>query len=115
MAALSPQTIASSGTTVTFAAASASDTAPVGSGSNTFLVYKNASGANAKTVTITPPGTTDYGVNLPPLVVTIPVSSEKWIPLRREYRAIDGGGLATAAVGGTGGATDVTVACVRIS
>lgn len=115
MAALSPQIIASSGTTVTFAPATASDTAPVGSGSNTFLVFKNASGANVKTVTITPPGTTDYGVNLPPLVVSIPVNSEKWIPLRREYRAIDGGGLATAVVGGTGTFTDVTVACVRLS
>jgi hypothetical protein len=114
MANLAVNPIVDAGTKPVFVAAAVSDTAAVGTGSNSFVVYKNASAANVKTITITVPGVTDYGAALPDPAITLPVLSEVWIPLRREYRAIDGGGLATLTISGTGLATDVTVALVRI-
>lgn len=115
MANLAVNKIVDAGTKPTFVAAGASDTAPVGSGHDTFVVYKNASGTDVKNVTITVPGVTDYGAPLPDPQITLPVSSEIWIPLRREFRAVDGGGLATLTVGGTGTNANVTVAVVRLA
>lgn len=114
MAALTTQNIVNAGTAPTFGAAAASDTAEVGNGTNTFVVYKNASGVNAKTVTITVPGNTDYGQANPDPAIVIGTNSEVWIPLRKAYDAADGSGRCTLAITGTGGATDVTVAVVRL-
>jgi hypothetical protein len=114
MAALSTQNIVDAGTAPTFGAAAASDTAEVGSGINTFVVYKNTD-SNAKTITITVPGNTSYGqANPDPALALGANTGELWIPLRRIYDAGDGSGRATLSVTGTGGVTGVTVAVVRM-
>jgi len=113
MAALAVQNIVDAGTKPTFAAASLSDTAPIGSGNNTFVVYRNTNAAT-RTVTVTVPGNTSYGVANPengPL--TLPVTTgELWIPLRKAYDPGDSGGRATLALSVI---QDVTVAVVRMS
>lgn len=115
MAALTTQTIANTGTTVTFANAALSDTASVGNGHDTFVVYRNTD-ASAKTIVIDVPGTTEYGAALPDPEIVIPATTgEVWIPLRREYRAIDGGGRATLSIKSPGTVTGLKVAVVRIS
>jgi hypothetical protein len=113
MAALSTQNIVNAGTKPTLAAAAASDTAEIGNGRNTFIVYKNTD-SNAKTVTVTAPGNTEYGQPYPDPAIALPITNgEIWIPLRKEYD--DGTGRATLSVTGTGGVTGVTVAVVRMS
>lgn len=112
MAALTTQKLVDAGTPPTFGAASASDTAQVGNGSNTFVVYKNTSGGSV-TLTITVPGTTSYGQPTPDPQITIANSAEKWIPLRREYAdaAVAGVGRCTLSLSS---ATGVTVAVVQV-
>jgi hypothetical protein len=112
---LTTHEIVDAGTAPTFVPAAASDTAEIGNGHNTFVVYKNASASNTKTITVTAPGNTDYGQPNPDPVINVPVTSEVWIPLRKDYDPGDGTGRATLTVGGTGGVTDVTVAVVRMS
>lgn len=113
MAALTTQSIVAAGTKPTLGAAALTDTAEVGNGVNTFVVYKN-SDSNAKTVTITAPGTNSYGEPNPDPAIALPASTgEIWIPLRKEYDAADGTGRCTLTVSGTGGVTGVTVAVVR--
>lgn len=114
MAALTTNLIVNAGTKPTFVAAALSDSAEIGNGGNTFAVYRNTDATNAKTVTVTVPGNTSYGVAYPTLVANlIAVTGEAWIPLRTIFD--DGTGRATLAVGGTGGATGVTVSVVRIT
>lgn len=112
MAALTTQLIVDAGTAPTLTTlASASDTADVGTGRNTFLVCRNTS-ASPNTVTIQPPGFTDYGEALPAKVVSVPATTgEKWIPLRKEYA--DDTNRAT--VTNSDPAAGVTVAVVRMS
>lgn len=113
MAALTTQNIVNAGTKPTLVAAASSDTASIGSGHNTFVVYKNTD-SNAKVVTLTAPGNTDYGQPYPDPAIALPATTgEIWIPLRKEYD--DGTGRAVLAVTGTGGVTGVTVAVVRVS
>lgn len=112
MAALTTQNIVNAGTAPTFGAASASDTAEVGNGHNTFAVYKNT-GASASVVTITVPGNTSYGEPLPDPAITVPITTgEKWIPLRKAYDQADGTGrcIITAT-----NVASLTVAVVRMS
>lgn len=114
MAALTTQNIVNAGTAPTLVAAAASDTAEIGNGTNTFVVYKNTD-TNAKTVTITVPGTTDYGQATPdPALALAADDGELWIPLRKAYDPANGTGRATLTVSGTGGVTGVTVAVVRL-
>lgn len=114
MAALTTQNIVDAGTKPTFGAAALTDTAEVGNGTNTFVVYKNTD-SNAKTVTVTVPGNTDYGQALPdPAIALGATTGEVWIPLRKAYDAADGTGRCTLTVSGTGGVTGVTVAVVRL-
>lgn len=114
MAALTTQKIVDAGTKPTFAAASASDTVDVGNGHSVFVVYKNTD-ANAKTVTITAFGTTDYAAAYPNAVVSVGATTgEVWIPIRKSYDPGDGTNRATLAVTGTGGVTGVTVAVVTL-
>lgn len=109
MAALTTQNIVDAGTKPTFVAASTSDTAAVGSGGDTFLVYKNTD-ASTEAITVVVPGTTDYGEPMPDKVLTIAATNgELWIPLRREYQ--DDTGRATITMAS---ATGITVACVRM-
>ncbi|WIC88884.1 hypothetical protein SEA_SHAGRAT_15 [Rhodococcus phage Shagrat] len=108
MAALTLQHISDAGTKPTFGAASVSDTALIGNGLNTFLVYKNGSGSPVD-VTVVAPGDTDYGVALPDKVVTVAAAGEAWIPLRKSYDDASGSATVTMA-----DATGVTVALVRL-
>lgn len=110
MAALATNQLVNAGTAPTFVAASVSDTASVGNGSDTFVVYKNSHATLTRTVNIEVPGTTDYGAPLPDPAIVVPALGEVWIPLRREYRAIDGGGRVTIT---TADASNLTVAVVR--
>lgn len=113
MAALTTQNIVDAGTKPTFGAAALSDTAEIGNGYNTFVVYKNTD-TNAKTVTITAPGNNDYGQPNPDPALTLAANTgELWVPLRKAYDPSDGTGRATLTVSGTGGVTGVTVAVVR--
>lgn len=115
MAALTTQSIVNAGTAPTFGAAALSDTAEIGNGRNTFVVYKNTD-SNEKTVTITAPGNTDYGqANPDPAITVAATTGEVWIPLRQDYDPSDGTGRATLTVSGTGGVTGVTVAVVRMA
>jgi hypothetical protein len=109
MAALTVQNIVDAGTKPTFSAASTADTAVIGNGSNTFVVYKNAD-TSAHTLTITVAGNTSYGVANPQKTVTIGANTgEVWVPLRKAYD--DGTGKALL---GLDAATSVTVAVVKV-
>lgn len=111
MAALTTQFIVDAGTKPTLVAASASDTAEVGNGHNTFLVYKNTNAATA-TVTVVVPGNTSYGqANPDPSFTVAALTGENWIPLRKEFDAGDGSGRVT--VTATGTITNLTVAVVQ--
>lgn len=115
MANLTTHQITHTGAAPVFDDAELSDTAEVGNGHNTFVVYKN-SDSNAKTVTVTVPGTTDYGEPNPePAIALAANTGEAWIPMRKDYDAGDGTGRATLTVSGTGGVTGVTVAVVRMN
>jgi hypothetical protein len=109
MAALTTQLLVDAGTAPTFGAAGASDTAEVGSGHNTFVVYKNDT-ASPVNVTITVPGNTSYGQPTPDPVIAVAASGERWIPLRKEYNS--GGGRATLTTSAQD--PDLTVAVVRV-
>jgi len=112
MAALTTQNIVDAGTAPSTATPSASDTAEVGNGKDTFLVYRNT-GATPLIVTIVVPGNTTYGQANPDPQITVPITTgEKWIPLRKEYDAGDGTGRAT--ITATGTAAGQTVAVVRM-
>ena len=68
------------GTAPTFAAPSASDTAPVGS----VLVVKNASGASINVTLVTPP-VLETGDAYPDKVYAVAAGAEKWIPVLGVY------------------------------
>lgn len=113
MAALLTQTLGDTGAAPTFGAASTSDTAEIGNGRNTFVVYRNSQ-ATTEDVTVVVAGDTDYGEPLPQKVVTVPaiagsIPGESWILLHKEYD--DGTGRATLTLTD---ATTVTVAVVRV-
>lgn len=112
MAALTTQNIVNAGTAPTFGAAAASDTAEVGSGTNTFVVYKNGHATLPRTVTIAVPGNTSYGQPTPDPAIVVPAVGEVWIPLRKEYDA--GTGTARATITASDAAADLTVAVVRV-
>lgn len=110
MAALATQYLADTGALPTFTAASTSDTAEIGNGHNTFIVYRNTNGA-IRAMNVVVPGNTFFGLAQPDNTVSVPATTgEKWIPLRKEYD--DGTGRATITVAD---ATGVTVAVVRLS
>lgn len=111
MAALATQNLVNAGTAPTFGPASASDTAAVGNGGNTFLVYKNTN-ASSRTVTVVVNGNLEYGLPKPDPTFTLAATNgEVWIPLRKDYD--NGTGRADITV--TPAVADVTVAVVRVS
>lgn len=109
MAVLTVSPVVDAGTAPAFVAASGADTAPIGTGHNTFLHYKNAS-ASSVTVTVNGQGTTDYGVAEPNNVITVAAAGEALIPLRKDYD----NGTGYAAVG-VAPVTSVTVAVVQVA
>lgn len=112
MTALTVQTIVDAGTKPTAVAISASDTAPIGSGHDSFLVYKNTAGTIV-TLTIVVPGNTAYGQALPDPSIVVPITTgEVWIPIRRDYD--DGTGNVTITAAGTTLAS-CTVSVVKAS
>lgn len=113
MAALTIQYVVDAGTEPTFGAATASDTATIGSTHDTWVEYKNTD-SNVKTLTIPTHQSTDAGDAFPNHVVSLPATTGKVrIPLRKSYD--DGTGNATINITGTGGATGVTVALVKVT
>lgn len=113
MAALTTQNIVDAGTAPTFGNSSASDTAEIGNGHNTFVVYKNT-GGSASVVTITVLGNTSYGQPTPDPAITVPATTgEKWIPLRKAYDQGDGTGRAILSATNSGATLQVAV--VRMS
>lgn len=111
MTALTAQAIVDAGTKPTSVAITASDTAPIGSGHDSFLVYKNTS-ATATNLTIVVPGTTAYGVALPDPVIALPITTgELWIPIRKDYD--DGTGNVT--ITSSAQAAGITVSLIKVS
>lgn len=108
MAALTTQVLGDTGAALTYAAVTASDTADVGNGRNTFLHVKNGGGAST-TVTLLVPGTTFFGAATPDNEITIPAADERIIPLRKDYA--DDTNRATVTFNPT---TSVTAAVVRL-
>lgn len=110
MAALTVQTISDAGTTVTFAASGASDTARIGSGYNTFVIMRNTTGAPVN-FTIAVPGNTFFGTATADNVISVPATTGvKYVPLRKEYD--DGTGNATITVTPAAG---VEIAVVKVA
>lgn len=112
MAALTVQHVADDGTAPDFGldTVSAEDTAEIGSGLNTIVVYRN-SGGSPVDVVVHVPGETFFGVANVDNTVSVPAGGEAWIPLRRAYADNSEGGHAVIT---TGGAADLTVALVRL-
>lgn len=108
MAALNAQSVVDAGTAPTFAASSASDTAPVGNGHNHVLVVRNDTGG-AVTVTLSVPGNTTYGQPTPDPAIAVPDGEERWIPLRKEYANPSVAGVGRCTVAFAGGTPDVAV------
>lgn len=109
MSQLTPQRLVDAGTAPTFGAAGASDRADCGSGTNTFLHYKNSSGGSV-TVTVLGVGTTDYGVAMPNNVLTLAATTgELLVPLHKDQANSDGLGATIT----TSAQSGVTVALVR--
>lgn len=114
MAALTTQKVVDAGTAPTFGNSSASDTAEVGNGRNTFLVYKNTGGSPA-VITLVAPGTNAYGQANPDPQVTVPATNgEKWIPLRREYVDNTVAGVGRCTVQATNSGATLQVAVVQV-
>jgi hypothetical protein len=113
MTALTTYTVVDAGTAGTGVAPTASDTAEIGTGHNTFLLYRNTS-ATPLVLTIVAPGSTDYGQAEPDPTITVPATTgEKWIPIRKDYDPGDGTNRAT--ITATGTASGQTVVVVQVS
>lgn len=111
MAALTVQKLSSASFTPTYAAPTASDTCDVGTGTNTFIVYKNTS-ATSVTVTVTGAGTTDYAANMPNAVYTVPITNgEVWVLLRKDQDQGTGNGATITTSAQPAG---LTCAAVRV-
>lgn len=110
MAALTTHVVADAGTAPTFVEASASDTAEIGSGINTFVVYRNGSDAPT-TILVVDPNDTEYGVDEPGNSITLAAGDDAWIPLRKNYDPADGTGRATLTTSAQD--PDLLVAVVR--
>lgn len=119
MAALTTQELVNAGTAPTFGDGSASDTAEVGNGHNTFAVFRNVA-ATPLTVTVVVPGNTSYGEANPDPDYSLADGSttptEVWVPLRKEYAdaANAGVGRCTITVSPAPTAGDLKVAVVRV-
>lgn len=114
MTALNASNLVAAGTAPTFVNSSASDTAPVGSGTDTFVVYRNTGGSSVDVVLVAP-GNTSYGsANPDPTVTVAATTGEVWIPLRKEFIDPLTPGRAKITVASGSGST-LKVAVVRVS
>ncbi len=113
MTAIATSNMLNTGVLPSFVAASTSDTAEIGSGTNTYVVYRNT--GTQKTISIAAPGTTSYGQNFPAGGGTLlATTGELWIPLRKEFdQGSSNPGRALITM--TPDATGVTMAVVRHS
>lgn len=112
MADLTTFKLVDAGTAPTPVAASASDTAEVGNGYNTFLYVDNGGGAST-TVTITVPGNTTYGQPTPDPAIVVAAGAQAWIPLRREYADATNAGVGRCAIAASP-TTSVNIAVVQV-
>ena len=92
------------GTPPTFAAPLATDTVPVGC----VLIVKNAS-ASSVTVTLATPGKLPTGDDYPDKAVSVPASSERWIPVYQLY--MNGNGVCDVTFSSV---TSVTAAAIIV-
>jgi hypothetical protein len=114
MAALTTQLLVDAGTKPTTGNSSASDTAEVGNGYNTFLLYKNTGGSIA-VVTIVVPGNNAYGQPNPDVITNVPATTgEVWIPLRKEYSDAPVAGVGRCTVNATNSGATLQVAVVQV-
>jgi hypothetical protein len=115
MAVLTTQNIVAAGTKPTFAAAAATDYAEVGSGTNTFAVYKNTS-STACNVTVEMDHVTLLSGDVhPDKVIALPITTgELWIPLRKEYADSAEAGIGRAVLKTSAQDAGITVAIVRM-
>ena len=110
MAALVTQTLSNVGADLSYTLSNATDTAEIGNGHDTFVVFDNGT-ASPVTWTIAVPGNTFLGVAIADNAVSVPANSRKYVPLRKEYFDDTQGGRAVITV--TPGA-NVRVAVVRV-
>ncbi len=109
MATLAVQNVVDAGTNPTLGAVGATDRADVGNGLNTFLHYKNTSGAPI-IITILGSGLTDYGAANPSNIVSVPATTgEAFIPIHRSQDQGDGLGAQITSSAQAG----ITVALMR--
>lgn len=111
MAALVTQNMTDVGFYPTFADATVSDTAEIGSGLNTFLIVKNVDDTDPHTATVVVHGKTFFNVDNPDNAVTVAKETEKWIPLRKAYGDATGRATITLPAPSVG---DVKYAVVRL-
>lgn len=110
MAALVTQTLSNVGADLSYTLSAATDTADIGNGHDTFVVFDNGT-ASTVTWTINVPGSNFLGVANAENVVPVPANSRKYVPLRKEYFDESQNGRAVITV--TPGA-NVRVAVVRV-
>lgn len=117
MAVLTTQSLVSAGTAPSYATpadANGGDTAEVGSGTNTFLHFKNT---NAATRTITlklDHNTLSSGAAYPDKTFTLGANTgELWIPLRKEYANDAVSGVGRMRVN-TSASLNVSVAVIQV-
>lgn len=109
MAALTTISVAYAGTLAAGTAVSASDTAEVGNGANTFLLYEGGSGTCTITITL-PTTATPYTEAVAATVTySLTASSRLAVPLHKDYAGSDG----RCAIAHTGTLTSATVRVVR--
>ena len=112
MAALTVKHILDAGTSPATQNSTASDTADLGDGHNTWLEYTNTGGSDV-TITITPVVTLSNGSLYPAKSWTVPATTGKIrIPLRKEYDNGEGANQVTVTAGSGYGA-NLQVALVR--
>lgn len=114
MAELTVQHLSNDGTAPDFNldTPSASDTADIGNGLNTFVVYRNVGSGGSIDVVVNVPGETFFGELNLDNTVAVAQGGEVWIPLRRGYADPANAGKAVIT---TAGSADLDVALVRLA
>jgi len=115
MAVLTTQNIVAAGTKPTFTAAAATDYAEVGTGTNTFAVYKNTSAVACNVIIEMDHTTLATGDAYPNKTIVLPITTgELWIPLRKEYVDSAEAGVGRCVLNTSAQDAGITVAIVRM-
>lgn len=115
MASLTTQNIVAAGTKPTFVAAAATDYAEVGSGTDTFAVYKNTSSTACNVIIEMDHVTLKTGEVHPNRTIALPITTgELWIPLRKEYADDAEAGVGRCVLNTSAQDAGITVAIVRM-